>query len=243
MPKWKRASGVDLCASLGCVVVVALPLCVCHGIAQICRVPVAVGCLGIVAAAICEGCSTPALRSHGPDQGAWGVVACNTLHGVVMVAFLQASALAAPADGAWFGVSCVAGACAMAIGVAIRCWAIGVLGSAFSDGFAPAIDQPVLRGPYRVCRHPAECGLLLCLVGFATAVQGWNAVTGALFMAVLGFSGVRVCLEERALALADLPPLNGSTSGARIQGGSTLGRAIDATWKARAGGSDHPQAA
>ena len=39
------------------------------------------------------------------------------------------------------------------------------------------------------------------------------------------------------------PPLNGSTSGSRIQGGRTLGRAIVATWKARAGGSDHPQAA
>jgi hypothetical protein len=44
-------------------------------------------------------------------------------------------------------------------------------------------------------------------------------------------------------AAADLPPLNGSISGARIQGGQTLGRAIDATWKARAGRSDHPQAA
>jgi transposase len=39
------------------------------------------------------------------------------------------------------------------------------------------------------------------------------------------------------------PPLNGSISGARILGGRTPGRAIDATWKARAGGSDHPQAA
>ena len=55
---------------------------------------------------------------------------------------------------------------------------------------------------------------------------------------------VRLVTEQRySIAAADQPPLNGSTSGARILVGRTFGRAIDATREARAGGSDHPQAA
>ena len=205
LPRLKRASGVDLLAGLGCVVIVALPLCACHGIEEVFRLPVAVAFLGIVVAAMCEGCSTPVARLHASDQGEWGVVACNMLHGAVMIAFLQASALEAPAGREQHSIIYLAGFCAIAIGVAIRCWAIGTLGCAFSDGFAPAIRGRISDGPYRVCRHPAECGLILFIAGFATVLEGWCAMTGVLFLAALACSLVRVCLEERAMALAIRP--------------------------------------
>ena len=202
MPRLRRASGVDLLASLGCVVIVAFPLCACHGIDEIFRVPVAVGCVGIVVAAICEGCSSPVARLRGSDQGEWGVVACNMWQGAVTVAFLQSSALTASGGGEQFLVSVVSGVCAMAIGVAFRCWAIGTLGCAFSDGFAPMVRQRIVSGPYRVCRHPAEFGLIAFLAGFATVLHGWCAMTGVLFLAALACSVIRVSLEERAMALA-----------------------------------------
>lgn len=87
----------------------------------------------------------------------------------------------------------------MLTGVAVRQWAIAVLGRYFSQVVGVQQDQTVVQnGPYRLIRHPSYTGILLILVGFAFVFQCWAAV----LVAVLSFGlayGHRMLTEERFL--------------------------------------------
>jgi len=95
-------------------------------------------------------------------------------------------------------VYCV-GIAVMLGGIALRQWAIAVLGGYFSSVIGVQKEQKVVEsGPYRLIRHPSYTGALIFYVGMGLAVQSWAAVLIgiAIFSLVYGY---RILLEEKAL--------------------------------------------
>lgn len=85
-------------------------------------------------------------------------------------------------------------------GIALRWWAILVLGRFFTVDVAIHEDHRlVTRGPYRRLRHPSYTGALLAFVGLGLTLHNWLAL--AAFVApILAALLVRIHVEERALA-------------------------------------------
>lgn len=87
----------------------------------------------------------------------------------------------------------------MAAGIAIRWWAIIVLGRFFTPDVRVQPDQTVVdRGPYRWVRHPSYSGLIVCFVGLGLAVSNWLSLV-VLFVVPIAGLVVRINAEERAL--------------------------------------------
>lgn len=75
----------------------------------------------------------------------------------------------------------VAGVFVMWLGLALRVWAIGALGTAFRTTVEVEPGQAVVStGPYRWIRHPSYTGLLLILAGFGLALGNWLALAACL---------------------------------------------------------------
>ncbi|MHB1837496.1 MAG: methyltransferase family protein [Solirubrobacteraceae bacterium] len=99
--------------------------------------------------------------------------------------------------GAWplFAVGLVL----MAIGIAIRWWAIVVLGRFFTPDVRVQADQTVVvSGPYRWVRHPSYSGLIICFVGLGLALSNWLSLAVLLVVPSAGLE-VRMRREESAL--------------------------------------------
>ena len=93
----------------------------------------------------------------------------------------------------------VVGLVLMSAGIAIRQWAVVVLGRFFTIDVRVQPGQTVVeRGPYRWVRHPAYAGLIMTFVGIGLALGNWAALV---VLAVVPTAGlvVRIRLEERAL--------------------------------------------
>jgi len=87
----------------------------------------------------------------------------------------------------------------MVLGVLVRQWAIAVLGRFYSLTVRVAEDHRlVVKGPYRLVRHPSYAGVLITFIGLALAVQSWGALL--VLLTVFGVShGYRMRVEERVL--------------------------------------------
>jgi len=87
----------------------------------------------------------------------------------------------------------------MILGVLVRQWAIAVLGRFFSLTVRVAEDhRVVVKGPYRLVRHPSYTGVLITFIGLALAVQSSGALL--VLLAVFGVSyGYRMRVEEWVL--------------------------------------------
>jgi protein-S-isoprenylcysteine O-methyltransferase Ste14 len=87
----------------------------------------------------------------------------------------------------------------MFLGVAVRQWAIVVLGRFFSLTVQVAADHKVVdKGPYRLIRHPSYTGVLITFIGLGLAVQSWAALLVLLGVYTLSF-GYRMRIEEKTL--------------------------------------------
>jgi protein-S-isoprenylcysteine O-methyltransferase len=87
----------------------------------------------------------------------------------------------------------------MLLGIAIRQWAIAVLGRFFSLNVQVVEDHRVVdKGPYRLIRHPAYTGLLITFIGISLAVQSLGALLVLLAVFTVSF-GYRIRVEERTL--------------------------------------------
>jgi protein-S-isoprenylcysteine O-methyltransferase len=85
-------------------------------------------------------------------------------------------------------------------GIALRGWAIVVLGRFFSPVIRIEAGHRIVReGPYRWVRHPSYTGALLALVGVSAAL---GTVPGTLLTLAVGLLvfGYRILVEERMLA-------------------------------------------
>lgn len=101
-----------------------------------------------------------------------------------------------------FGIWQVAGSVVIAGGVALRIWAIRILGAFFTATVQVQQDQRVIiTGPYAWIRHPSYMGAYLAFMGCAVLLQAWLGLAVAMVcMGVAYF--VRINAEEKALVRA-----------------------------------------
>jgi len=87
----------------------------------------------------------------------------------------------------------------MLLGVALRWYAIWILGRYFTRDVAVSVDQQVVqKGPYRSIRHPAYSGTFLTMLGVGLALTNWASLV-VLLVLVLVWHLYRVRVEEKAL--------------------------------------------
>jgi protein-S-isoprenylcysteine O-methyltransferase len=87
-----------------------------------------------------------------------------------------------------------------ALGIALRWWAIFVLGRFFTvDVAIHEGHELVQRGPYRVLRHPSYTGALLAFFGLGLLFESWPALV-VVTLPVVAIMLRRIRVEERALA-------------------------------------------
>ena len=87
----------------------------------------------------------------------------------------------------------------MLLGVLVRQWAIAVLGRFFSLSVRVVEDhRVVMKGPYRLVRHPSYTGVLITFIGLALAVQSLGALLVLLGVFSLSY-GYRIRVEEKTL--------------------------------------------
>ncbi len=88
------------------------------------------------------------------------------------------------------------------LGVALRWYAIWMLGAYFTRDVAVSADQKVVQtGPYRYIRHPAYSGTFLTMLGVGLAMTNWASLM-ALLLCVFSGHLYRVHVEEKALIRA-----------------------------------------
>lgn len=165
--------------------------------------PVARGLLLVSAAAFALAEVTIRLRSAAhrdsrrADRGSIVAVV-----GAIAVGVLVAEWCAATGVGAAGSTGVVlfgTGIALMWIGIALRQWAMWVLGPFFTVVVRVSDRQTVVdRGPYRWVRHPSYSGLLLTLVGLGMTFENWLSMLSLAVLPILGLV-VRIRVEERAL--------------------------------------------
>jgi protein-S-isoprenylcysteine O-methyltransferase Ste14 len=93
----------------------------------------------------------------------------------------------------------VTGVVVIALGIALRVWAVVVLGRSFTVEVRVREGQQVVdRGPYRVVRHPSYTGLLAVFLGTGLALDNWLALLVVVIPPVAAIA-YRIRVEERAL--------------------------------------------
>jgi protein-S-isoprenylcysteine O-methyltransferase len=90
----------------------------------------------------------------------------------------------------------------MLLGVALRWYAIWMLGRYFTRDVAVSANQQVVRrGPYRFICHPAYSGTFLTMIGVGLALTNWASLLVLCICVLLGHL-YRVRVEEKALIRA-----------------------------------------
>lgn len=120
---------------------------------------------------------------------------------IITVALGAAGTLtAALKNSAWqFGPTGLAGPIVMWAGLAVRVWAIVVLGRSFRTTVEVDAGQQVVdRGPYRWVRHPSYTGILLLMAGLSLVYGNWPALA-VLLVLPAGVLIHRIFVEEAAL--------------------------------------------
>jgi protein-S-isoprenylcysteine O-methyltransferase Ste14 len=123
---------------------------------------------------------------------------------IVIAAALGAAGMLTGAlhNGAWqFGSAglSVAGPAVMWAGLAVRIWAIVVLGTSFRTTVEVDAGQRVVDGgPYRWVRHPSYTGILLLMAGLSLVYGNWAALA-ILLVLPAGVLIHRIFVEEAVL--------------------------------------------
>jgi protein-S-isoprenylcysteine O-methyltransferase Ste14 len=120
---------------------------------------------------------------------------------IITVALAAAGMLTASLkNSAWqFGPTGLAGPVVMWAGLAVRIWAIVVLGRSFRTTVEVDAGQQVVdRGPYRWVRHPSYTGILLLMAGLSLVYGNWPALA-VLLVLPAGVLIYRIFVEEAAL--------------------------------------------
>ena len=138
-------------------------------------------------------------RRHGSrvDSGSILVVIAAIVLGALLATWCRSTQVGAIHSGA--RVMDVVGIVLVWLGIALRQWAVWVLGRFFTVVVRVSEEQPVIeRGPYRWVRHPSYTGLLLTLLGVGAAMENWLAMVALVVLPAIGLA-VRIRVEERAL--------------------------------------------
>ncbi len=131
------------------------------------------------------------------DRGSWLFLAFSVWVGILWgwaIAYAAPGAVVSSGREAVFMI----GLLFMAAGVALRWYAVTVLGAAFTVAVATRPEQEVIdSGPYRWVRHPSYTGALLTILGFLICLTNWLALIGLVGPAI-GYV-YRIRIEEQAL--------------------------------------------
>jgi protein-S-isoprenylcysteine O-methyltransferase len=96
-------------------------------------------------------------------------------------------------------------------GLALRTWAVGLLGPWFTWNVTVQTGQQlVTRGPYRFIRHPSYTGALIMFVASCVLLRSWVVAVLAVLALVLAFR--RRIRYEEALLVKTLPGYQGYIS-------------------------------
>jgi protein-S-isoprenylcysteine O-methyltransferase Ste14 len=122
--------------------------------------------------------------------------------GIVAGFALARRAHAADVGDARFAVY-ILGLVLMGTGIAMRQWAVVVLGRFFTTDVRVRGDQTVVdSGPYRWVRHPSYTGLIATFVGIGLALGNWAALAALTILPTIGLL-IRI-REEEAVLLREL---------------------------------------
>jgi protein-S-isoprenylcysteine O-methyltransferase Ste14 len=111
--------------------------------------------------------------------------------------FRAAHVTSASIGGGW--VTVAAGLIVAALGMGFRIWAILTLGKLFTFVVAIQDDHKVVvRGPYRVLRHPSYTGALVGFLGIGIALDNGLAMATIVLIPLAGVL-VRIWYEETRL--------------------------------------------
>jgi protein-S-isoprenylcysteine O-methyltransferase Ste14 len=132
------------------------------------------------------------------DRGSFGLLVGLQWTGLalnfLLAWWLPAAAISWQPTGLFF-----LGLTVIILGVALRWYAIGVLGRYFTRDVVVSRDQPVIQhGPYRLIRHPAYSGTFLTMLGVGLVMANWASLICLLVCVFLGHM-YRVRIEEKAL--------------------------------------------
>jgi protein-S-isoprenylcysteine O-methyltransferase Ste14 len=122
----------------------------------------------------------------------------SVVGGIALGQFVARRAgLALPGPG-WWPVAL--GTVVVALGLALRTWAVHVLGRFFKFTVVVQVDHQVVdTGPYRLIRHPSYTGLLMIELGLGIALGTWLSIPACLLPPLVAFS-IRLLTEEQVLA-------------------------------------------
>src|SRR5690242_2175960 len=133
------------------------------------------------------------------DKGSHVVLLCLIVFGLLLGILLASKVSATTITSMsifpfWLGILL------MYAGIALRLYAITILGAFFTTTVAVAPEQTVIEtGPYRFIRHPSYTGFLVTLLGFALSLtNNWLSLLVIMGCALPGF-GYRIYVEERVL--------------------------------------------
>jgi protein-S-isoprenylcysteine O-methyltransferase Ste14 len=119
-----------------------------------------------------------------------------------IVAFAAASAVSRPRLDPAFEIGpgyLTAALVVILAGLALRAWAIAVLGRAFHVSIGVDADQRVVdTGPYRWIRHPSYAGALVLSLGAGLTFGNWIAAATLLLIPLAAIAW-RISVEEAAL--------------------------------------------
>jgi protein-S-isoprenylcysteine O-methyltransferase Ste14 len=141
----------------------------------------------------------PALRARGSarvrrDRGSRALILLTVGGSLIIALYFGYARLGQLPDWLFYP-----GIILMLLGIAIRQWAIAVLGRFFSLNVQVVEDHRVVdKGPYRLIRHPAYTGLLITFIGISLAVQSLGALLVLLAVFTVSF-GYRIRVEEKTL--------------------------------------------
>ena len=137
-------------------------------------------------------------RIQRQDKGSHVVLLCLLGFGILLGVLLAFKVPVTAITGAsvflfWLGILLIYA------GIALRLYAITVLGAFFTTTVAVAPEQTVIEaGPYRLIRHPSYTGLLIILLGFGLSFTNWLSLLVIMGCALLGVS-YRIHVEEHVL--------------------------------------------
>jgi protein-S-isoprenylcysteine O-methyltransferase Ste14 len=132
------------------------------------------------------------------DKGSRAVLICFVMLSIVLSTLLafRIQAFAIPNARPllfWLGILLINA------GIALRLYAIHVLGAFFTTAVAIAPEQTVVEtGPYRLIRHPSYTGLLIILLGYGFCLTNWLSLLVLMGCSLLGF-WYRIYVEEQVL--------------------------------------------
>jgi protein-S-isoprenylcysteine O-methyltransferase Ste14 len=132
------------------------------------------------------------------DKGSHLVLLCLIVFGLLLAVLLALKVPATAITSApdilfWLGILLIYA------GIALRFYAIKVLGRYFTTSVAVVADQQVVEaGPYRLIRHPSYTGFLITLLGFGLSLTNWLSLLIIMGCALIGLS-YRIHVEEHVL--------------------------------------------